>query len=365
MPERRTTLTEQIDTAMKLARIGAEEFGRQLRDRFEAAGLTPPTPPANAATDPDEAHAATTLGELRAEAEILLDGVTEVQSDRSVVIAALHVLAHVHSVVVHELGTGWRKTARPFTTPGSPQPVTLGDAVEYLAADRAQWTREAETSLQSAVEAAAEIARARAEQNEAVGQLYAIRSRLDRVLRPNAAALADCEWCGGTPCDHHADPGEDEAPEPPLSANLAAEVDQLVSRMYEAQARERSAARGRVSVYVDGRLTTGPDVFNVDGVESDQGGHELPVPGMAATATWHNTWPPAEPGLDLRQSRLTWDAREVVHRYDRGLPGEAAVGVCGMSIDSRGNRTGTWDTRDVTCPRCLYVLAQERDRDTP
>lgn len=239
------------------------------------------------------------------------------------------VLARIGKIITRELGSDWRRTVRPFgpltgwgETAG--QPITLADAVEYLAADRAQWKHQAEESRTGAAKSAEGMLRPRVDADKHRGQLREVRVILDRVLRPNATALADCEWCGSTPCDYHADRDEGEAPEPPLSDDLAVEVGRLITRMYEAQSRERSARSGRVTVYVDGHRVTGPDVFKIDGLEGDHEGGTVDDPA------------------------------EYVHRRHDG-PAETGpdMTLCGEPVETHRS---TFYSREVTCPRCLREL---------
>lgn len=225
----------------------------------------------------DRAKLPAILSELRVEAEALLDGTDEGDSDRHVILEALKVLARVEGTVVRELGRGWRRQVRPFGAlarrngtqvgaawvgDGDVEPISLADAVEHLAADRAQLQREADESRTRAGEAVAQARTARQEASGAARQVDKIRQLLDDVLRPNAHAAADCDTCtDGTyedwPCEGH----DGLSLEPPLSDDLAEEVRRVVRLWHEAREEARQARRGRVSVYVGGRLVSGPPVL--------------------------------------------------------------------------------------------------------
>jgi hypothetical protein len=228
----------------------------------------------------DHAKAPAILTELRTEAEALLDGTDDGDSDRSVVLAALKVLAHVQEIVVRELGHDWRGKVRPFGTlarkrgarvgaawvgDGDVEPITLADAVELLAVDRSQFRREADESRTRAGESVATVRAVRQETADAKRQVDKIRQLLEGSLRPNAESMRWCEECEdgerGILCDEH----ETDVIEPPLSSDLADEVKRVIELWRDAQNEARSAARGRVSVYVDGQLVTGPPAVPLEG----------------------------------------------------------------------------------------------------
>jgi hypothetical protein len=303
-----------------------EGYGRWDAERIEGALAE------------DRAKAPEILGELRDAAEPLLDGTDDSDSAGSVVLAALMTLTRIQTIVVRELGYDWRGRVRPFgalarrkgaqvgaawvgDAAGGVEPITLADAVELLAVDRAQFRREADESRTRAGESVEQGRAALQQAASARRQVDEIRRLLEEVLRPNAEAIRWCDECeaydvgSDLRCEDHAD----LLTEPPLSSDLAGEVARVIKLWREAQNEARSAARGRVSVYVDRQHITGPEIDGAGNADH----RTLKGPWFIAVGTLA--------AVDQAREQLDPETFEVI--LDDALP----AGVRDLRRDVRGD----------------------------
>jgi hypothetical protein len=357
---------------------GSGEWGRWDSDRIERA------------LQADRNEEPAVLARLRDHAESLLDDVADSQGAEQVVTAALDVLGRVRDTIERELGHGWRGQVRPFRRFDG---LTVAEAVDHLAADRAQLQRELDAVRRTAGQ---EIERAREATNKARDAQYAVdkvRAALEETLRPNAQAIRWCDDCDGLPPSRRCDVHAGDETEPPLPDNLTDAVLALAVRWHDAQdeARQagqkaRQARKDRVSVYVDGDLVHGPDVapdLNPSSVPLVAGTTRAGKSGTMAQvlAELADVRPVHEPPEGAGRWTLTVDpklrntkapdmglhfawagseeARDAVHalRHDPGAGHR--VTVCGLPGDGDDYRLAT-SLGDVTCWLCLHEMDMRR-----
>lgn len=267
--------TDRMAVDVKQLKARLRDLDDEIREHMRPSRPSPVTDPEGygrwdadrikRTLDEDQAENGARLARLRVIAEALLDGAEDGDGDEQVIRRALIVLGKVEEVVFRELGHDWRGKIRPFgaltrRTGGGVEPLTLADAVELLAVDRAQFRREADESRTRAGESVAQSRDALQRAGEAYRQVQEVRRLLEEVLRPGATARRYCDDCTDLMSDEPCSAHEDVADEPALSVNLAVEVRRVIRLWREAQDEARQARRGRVSVYVDGQLVTGPPV---------------------------------------------------------------------------------------------------------
>jgi hypothetical protein len=321
------------------------------------------------------------LARLRDHAESLLDDVADSQGAEQVVTAALDVLGRVKDIIERELGHGWRGQVRPFRRFDG---LTLAEAVDHLAADRAQLQRELDQKTRTAAQ---EIERAREATNKARDAQYAvdkIRQVLEDELRPNAQAIRWCDDCDSLPPSRRCDLHEDDEIEPPLPDNLADAVLALAVRWHDAQdeARQARTEAGqtrteRVSVYIDGHLVHGPTVRPIMGGVG-RGKSDALAQSLAELADVRPVAEPPEGGArwtltvdpKLRNTKapdmglhFAWagseEARNAVHALRHDPAAGHRTTVCGLPGDGDDYRLAA-SLADVTCWLCLHEMDPRR-----